>query len=61
MLGLKLNHVSKRGHLGAYGFVNNGAFDKDRLIASFAKLLYRVSGIGSQKCLHPVTYHFLTL
>ena len=25
------------------------------------KLLYRVWGIGSPKCLHPVTYHFLTL
>ena len=31
------------------------------LVASLAKLLYRVSGIGSHKCLHPVAYLFLTL
>ena len=30
-------------------------------IASLAKLFYRVSAIGSQKCLRPVTYRFVTL
>ena len=31
------------------------------LLLREAKLLYQISGTGSQKCLHPVAYHFLTL